>query len=371
MSGDDDVTVEPDPVVRTALQLLPVPAHGDDFWADLDRALAVTAGPAAPPIEGATTSPSGAASGDAEPPAAFELHPDPALGVVPPALRRRSNAVVAAAAVAAAVLVVVAGTTLIRERSTSDVDTSEQAVTAPQGSSPASLTSTTLRTAPSVSGEDGELSSQAVLSWVAALGESDGDAAWGAMGPGSKRHLGTRAAFDDMMSGLSEGYGAWSAAEPDQVLLTPIPTEGDATVVIVTLVGDVEQEGTMQRRADAFAVRLVDGVAELEPFDVAGEVEVVVPDETAGPTQTVEDDELVIVVPQGAEAPTVRLDDGEAVVCGDAPGTELTDLEGAPGRRCSFSPAGGIPPGSRVLTVAFSTGDGGDISAESVLFQAA
>jgi hypothetical protein len=364
----DDAPVEADPVVRTALQLLPVPPHGDDFWVELDRAI-TAAGVAEPAAAAGAARPLVAGEPDGAATPVVELQPDHALGIVPPSLRRRSNALAALAAVAAAVLVVVAGTTLIRQRN-GDVDTTEVAGTAPEATTLA-LPSTTLLSAPTVSGEDDERSSDAVLAWLAALGEGDGDAAWDAMGPGAKGHLGTRAAFDDMMSALAEGFGAWAAATPDQVLVTPMSSTDDTTLVIVTLVGEVEQEGTRQERADSFAVRLVDGKAELEPFDAAGEVEVVVPDGVPGSVRTLDGDELVVVIPQGADAPVIRIDDGPAVVCGEAPGTELTDLDGAPGRRCEIAPDGGIPSGRRLLTVAFSAPDSGAISTESVLFDAA
>jgi hypothetical protein len=83
------------------------------------------------------------------------------------------------------------------------------------------------------------------------------------------------------------------------------------------------------------------------------------------------DDELVVVIPRGVEAPIIRLDDGEALVCGEAEGTELEVLSEVPGQRCSYRPEGGIDPGHRVLTVAFASADGDEVSAESVLFTAA
>ena len=49
-------------------------------------------------------------------------------------------------------------------------------------------------------------------------------------------------------------------------------------------------------------------------------------------------EELVFVVPSGAEAPVLRLDDGDTVVCGEAEGTELTDLEGSPVSAAPTSP---------------------------------
>ena len=48
------------------------------------------------------------------------------------------------------------------------------------------------------------------------------------------------------MTDLAEGYGAWSAAEPDDVLVTPVAAGDEGTIAVVTLVGTVEQEGTAQ-----------------------------------------------------------------------------------------------------------------------------
>lgn len=369
---DDDLPVDGDPVVRTALQLLPVPPHGDAFWSDLGRVLDDATGGVDRSRAVPLRAPDATAAADGATPAAplpvAELAPDPGLGLVPPALRRRSNVAAAVAAVAAAVLVVVAGATLVRQRSGTEVDTAGVIGSVPESTV---LASTTTSAAPGASGDDAERSSAAVLAWVAALGESDAEAAWSAMGNDARRHLGTRAAFDEMMTGLAEGFGAWSAATPEHVLVTPLTTSGDGSLLVVTLVGEVHQEGVAQHRADAFVVRLAGDAIEVEPFDVAGEVEVVVPDETAGTTAVVDGDELVVVVPEGAEAPVLRLDDGPSVVCGEDAGTELTTLDEAPGRRCAYSPEGGIEPGQRVLTVAFTATGSTAISAESVLFQAA
>jgi hypothetical protein len=369
--SSDDTSIEPDPVVRTALQLRPVPEHGEAFWEVLERlvgheAAGQTVGSPASDLESSIPADATRAAASS----VVDLHDHPSLGLVPPALRRRSNALAAIAAVAAAAMVVVAGATLIRERS-GRVDTADVAAPAGQTSTTVVSSISTLTSSAQVGSEEADLSSEAVRAWVAALAESDADAAWASMGPSSKQHLGTRAAFDELMTGLAEGFGAWSAATPDRVLVTPVEVEGDGSLLIVTLVGEVEQDGVRQRRADAFAVRLADGEAQVEPFDAAGQVEMVVPDGSSDTGEALEGDELVVVVPAGAAAPIVRLDDGDALVCGKSPGTELTELDAVSGQRCSFAPQGGIEPGNRVLTVAFTTHDGALISAQSAMFVAA
>jgi hypothetical protein len=375
----------PDPIVRTALQLLPIPEHRPAFWQELETMLAaeppllvdepaLAVGPTMPTVERPP-----ALAPRAAPPSTstrgeplVELAPDPGLGLVPPGVRRRSNVVLSAVAVAAAVMVVVAGTALVRERADTGITSTDLAERADeQDEDVISSTSTSVAT---ITGRDAEVPSEAVMTWVGDLADGDMDAAWGALGTVSQAHFGSQAAFEAEGTGLAEGFGAWSAATPDDVLVTALPSNGEGELVVVTLVGVVDQEGTTQHRADAFPVRIVDGAPHLEPFAFAGELEVVVPEPVpSGGTRPVvrTDDELVVVVPRGVDAPIIRLDDGDTMVCGEDDGTELTVLEGAPGQRCSYHPADGIRPGTRVLTVAFLSPDGSGISAESVLFEAA
>lgn len=372
--GDPDVP--PDQFVRTALQLLPIPDHGPDFWSELDALLGGEPVPAAAPLKRDTrrtlvADPATAPEpGAAAPRRVLELVPDHSTALVPPALRRTSNLVLSAVAVAAAVMVVVAGTTLVRQRSGDSTDVAEVA----DSTDDTEATSASTTSLAALSGAAAEAPTAAVLAWVAALGEGDMTTAWNGLGPASQAHFGSKSAFAAEESAIAEGYGAWSATTPDDVLVTPVAAGQDGEVVVVTLVGTVTQEGAEQRRADAFPVRMVDGEARVEAFAFAGELEIVVPEPVpAGGTRPVvhADDDLIVVVPRGVEAPTIRLDSGEPLVCGDAEGTELTELDDAPGQRCSYHPEGGIPAGRRVLTVAFLAPDGSGVAAEAVLFEAA
>lgn len=368
----DDAPVEPDPIVQTALQLLPVPDHGPTFWAQLEAQLR-REGPEVASVEPALAAgPPLAATVAARPASATRPDrssrprptpvPTTTTRLVPPGLRRRSNVLLIAVAIAAAIIVLVAGTTLVRDRSLSDLDTSSA------GGS-ADPTTTTTRD----SASDGA-PERAVLAWVGALGSGDMAAAWEALGPASQAHFGSRSAFDQERSALAEGYGACASATPDHVIVTPVPSGGQAVLVIVTLVGTVRQEGSSVRRADALPVRLADGVAVVEPFAFAGEIEVSVP----GPAGRADelplvqaDDEIVVTVPRGVDAPTLRIDRHEPVVCGDDATTTLTEPSDAPGKRCSYRPEGGLDPGRRVLTVAIASSDGSMVSARSVLFEVA
>ena len=369
-----------DSIVRTALQLLPVPPHGDAFWARLEQSLDAADAPAADGAErdrrtvlvpiGDDAGPAGGRA-----PTILELERDGSLALVPPALRRTSNAVLIALAAAAVVVVALAGNTLLEQREGTTTSSGGSADEASadleklvQDSQPEAATPSTM----SADGQDA--SSEAVLAWVADLGSGDADAAWAAMGETSKAHFGSQSAFEGELSALAEGYGAWSATDPDEVHVTPIISNDDGTIAVVTLMGTVQQEGATHRRADAFPVRIVDGEVWLEPFAFAGDLELVVPEGGPGgeaPPTVDAGEELVIVVPSGAEAPVLRLDGGEPVICGRAEGTELTPLDGVPAQRCSYLPEGGISAGPHTFTAAFMGSDGASISAESLLFEAA
>jgi hypothetical protein len=370
-----DPEIPPDAVVGTALQLLPIPPHDDGFWDQLERALDAEAPPAVPvePVRRTIV-----AAPQAIEPAApvFELAPDPSLAVVPPALRRASNVVLVAIAAAAVVVVAIAGSTLLEERQGAEqVDSQDDAQQALEdldrtlkeaeddGSTVTTLTA---------DGEDA--STDAVLAWVADVGSGDGDAAWEAMGPGSKAEMGTQEEFEVLMTDLAEGYGAWAAAEPEEILVTPVLASDEGTLAVVTLIGAVEQEGTVEQRADAFPVRITDGKAVVEPFASAGVLEVVLP-EPADDEGTLlpmdADGELVFVVPAGVEAPVLQLDGGTTVVCGQADGTELGGIDGYPGQRCAYDPEGDLELGAHTVTVAFLGSDGTEITAETMRFDAA
>ena len=118
----------------------------------------------------------------------------------------------------------------------------------------------------------------------------------------------------------------------------------DETLAVVTLVGVVDEDGTAGTawpRPSPFGSSTA--TWSWSRSRSAGSLEVVVPatDPVEGDAEPVPSgEELVIVVPTGVEAPLLRLDDGETVVCGAAEGTELTDLEGSPGQRCAYLPAG-------------------------------
>jgi hypothetical protein len=360
--------VEPDPFTQTALRRLPIPAHSPTFWNELERALDGAA--EASPVSVLERSDRTDERPTPDGPTPME---DESLALVPPALRRRSNALLIAVAAAAVVMVVFAGTSLVNEQSDdggvdlADAGTDPELDQLVEDAQPAAATPVTL------SSSHADASSDAVAAWVDALHEGDARAAWSAMGPASQDHFGSAEAFEAQLAAMDDDLGGWSEVEPDDVLVTPVLSTDDGTVAVVTLVGTTTVAGESAPRATAFPVRIVDGEVVLEPFAVAGELELVVPEPMSadGERSPVEPgEELVVVVPQGVEAPVLRLDGADPVVCGAAEGSELSAIDGMTVQRCSYLPPAGIAPGEHTLTVAFAGADGTSISADALLFQA-
>jgi hypothetical protein len=371
--ADDDPAVAPDTVVRTALQLLPVPPHEDDFWARLEAALAAEPPHVAPsePVRRVIVADPLVAKAEAEAPVAgVEL--DPALAMVPAAFRRPSNAVLALVAAAAVVVVAIAGNLLLEERNGTTVSGPRADAALETLVRSAQADDGTVTTLSATREED---SSEAVLAWVDDLGAGDAESAWDAMGSTSQAHFGSQSEFESVMGELAEGYGAWAAATPDDVLVMPVASADGSTVAVVTLVGTVEREGTSQVGAEAFPVLIADGDVVVEPFASAGALEVVIPEpaseDALGWEPVGTEEELVFVLPGSAEAPVLQIDGGDTVICGQAPGSEFGELDQSDGQRCAYLPDGGFSAGDHTVTIAFRGPDGRSITAEAIRFRAA
>ncbi|MDQ2648867.1 MAG: hypothetical protein M3Z03_04880, partial [Actinomycetota bacterium] len=275
------------------------------------------------------------------------------MAVVPQAMRQqRSNVALAVVAVAAVALVAFAGSSLVSSRSGGG--SAQEALDAEN----------TAFRADSLAAGSNDPAAQAVFTWVDQLASGDTEAAWTALGPASQEAIGGQQAFDDQFETFAEGYGAWSGVTPEALLVTPLDASDDGTVSIVTLIGSAGGSP----RADAIPVRVTRGVATIEAFADAGQIGLEEPGSSDGAEVAV-DAELAVLVPDDV-VPVIRLDQGPTQRCGDADGTELVDA-GDGHQRCTYTPSGGMQPGGRVLTVAFTSPDGPEVSARSVRFNAA
>ena len=344
-----DEAIPPDGVVRTALQLLPIPPHAEGFWTDLDRALDAEGGQSRP-VETDTR----------------RARREPAerdLAVVPIAFRRPANVVLLVVAAAAAVLVGVAGAALLGDRDTTRSSDQEVAT----GLTTLDLTETEPSTLPVISSRSEEAATEAVVRWVGQVQSGAATEAWDGARPHREGPLRQRACLRRAAGDDGREYAPWSG-DPEDVVITPMPGE-EVVMAVVTLVGTLIVDGEPELRADVFPVRIDDDEVQIEPAADATAVELVAPAAIDGELGST--GEVIIVVPTEAAAPVLRVDDGQAVVCGQADGTELTVLEDAPGKRCSYQPAEPLARGDHTLTVAYQGADDGAVAARSVVFEAA
>lgn len=232
-----------------------------------------------------------------EPPASFQSGPPPAappeLSAGPPEPPARSNAtnwllgaiLVALIAIGAVLFlgggdeIDTAATTTtstteapVDESTTTtaaDTTTSTAAETTTTTSTPeTTTTSTEATTTTTQPADDAALAAAAVGAWIDAVAVSDTDAAWALMAPESQEAAGGRSGFDDMASALAEGFGAWADATSPTGEREPwvLTNEVESEVFVVSLAGNVTQEGTETQRATAIPVVIRDGQALVQPF---------------------------------------------------------------------------------------------------------
>lgn len=110
---------------------------------------------------------------------------------------------------------------------------------------------------------------EAFRAWVAALAEGTIDRAWELMAASSRRALGSRSTFEDMRSGLAEGWGSWVAVRNAEYALE----SDDAGRTLLVAEGDIRPEGHPEHREVGIPiVRSDDGAVLLSPFEEFGNV---------------------------------------------------------------------------------------------------
>ena len=198
---------------------------------------------------------------------------------------------------------------------------------------------------------------EAARVWVAALGAGDLDRAWAVLADASRQQVGGRPGFDAMASALAEGWGAWAFAPEVISSTTTLVSSGEGEAGTVTLAGTVSQEGTTERRGAVLGVRVLGGVAAVDPFtrpETSAEIEA-----PANGAAVPCDTELVAYVPAGTQVLQFSID-----------GFQMTpETEGADGdrQRASLELEDGMAAGDHVLTVAYVDA-AGRIGGEAVTF---
>lgn len=134
------------------------------------------------------------------------------------------------------------------------------------------ISSTTTTTAPPTTtttlAVNERAAAAAVAAWIKTLADGAADASWALVAPASQEIIGGRSGYDDVFTGLTEGFGAWATATDPNGEGSPwvFVNEVDDQLFVVTLAGTVTQEGTTAVRAASIPVVVLDDTMAVQPF---------------------------------------------------------------------------------------------------------
>ncbi|MDH3308171.1 MAG: hypothetical protein OEO77_11715 [Acidimicrobiia bacterium] len=250
-------------------------------------------------------------------------------------------------------------TTTIAAGTTTSAGTADTTVPATTTTTEATTTTTVLSTDTTVVlTPEQEAASQTATDWIDALAAGNADQAWGLVAPASQAVIGTRSDFNEVFTGLVEGFGAWAAAEDRAVFVNPVADSGEGSLFVVTLTGTVTQEGFTAQRAAAIPVFIeAGGTARVQPFLRGDLIQFITPIESDPLFGFGDTPQFDVIVP------------GSPTVLFFVDGTEVSRviLDRSNGvTRATAGAGSSIEPGVHVVTVIYL--DEGIQHAEAVLF---
>ena len=105
--------------------------------------------------------------------------------------------------------------------------------------------------------------------WIALMGDGRRELAWDLMSARARARFDTYAAFESNTD-LSEGWATWAAAENVAYSQHTLASSGPTDVVVVTVSGTRQVEGTTERSVDVMVVYVQGNDASVDPFTAAG-----------------------------------------------------------------------------------------------------
>jgi hypothetical protein len=112
---------------------------------------------------------------------------------------------------------------------------------------------------------DPGLAAPAARAWIEALAAGDRERAWDLLTAGAKASYDSYADFATD-TGLAEGWATWASAEDVAYYHHNLASRGRSAVVVVTIAGTRQVEGTTERGAGAIVVHIEDDRALVNPF---------------------------------------------------------------------------------------------------------
>jgi hypothetical protein len=195
---------------------------------------------------------------------------------------------------------------------------------------------------------------QAVKAWIAALGHGDRKRAWALMTARARASFDSYAAFQSNTD-LSEGWAAWAfARDAEYYEHTLVSSEQPTEVVIVTVAGTRQVEGTTERSAGVMVVDVQEDGALVDPLTAAGKTDIDPAGtlEGGGPHEAGKPVSVEAYVPERAREVyfLVSAHPGPVTPAQTEPAGEARVLA-----RSTLAP---LPPGNHWVTIATSLVDG-------------
>ncbi len=199
---------------------------------------------------------------------------------------------------------------------------------------------------------DPSLAVPAAKAWIAAMGDGDRERAWDLMTARARASYDTYEAFASD-TGLAEGWATWAFAEDVAYSHHTLASSGHTAVVVVTVSGTRQVEGTTERSAAAIVVDVEEDGALVDPFANAGGTNI-------EPTGTLGRGAHEAGKPVSLEAhvPEQATDVYFLVSARPGPVTPAQTEPAANARVLARSTLAPLPPGSHWVTIAASLPDG-------------
>jgi hypothetical protein len=199
---------------------------------------------------------------------------------------------------------------------------------------------------------DPSLAVPAAKAWIAALGEGDRERAWDLMTARARASFDSYAAFESN-TGLAEGWATWAFAKDVVYSHHTLASSGPTAVVVVTISGTRQVEGTTERSAAAMMVDVEEDGALVDPFGGAGGTNI-------EPTGTLRRGAHAAGKPVSLEAhvPERATDVYFLVSARSGPVTPAQTEPAGNARVLARSTLAPLPPGNHWVTIVASLADG-------------
>jgi hypothetical protein len=200
---------------------------------------------------------------------------------------------------------------------------------------------------------DPNLAVPAAKAWIAALDKGDRERAWELMTARARARYDTYAAFESNTD-LSEGWATWAVAQDVAYYHHTLASSGPTAVVVVTVAGTTQVEGTTEQSAGALVVDVEEDRALVDPFADAGATNID-PTGTLGGGRPLEGGKPVSL---GAYVPERATEVYFLVSARPGPVMPADTQPAGKARVLARSTLGPLPSGSHWVTVAASLADG-------------